>query len=441
MIREFLFKPVSSIPLSLWRILFGIVLIVECFGSILVGYTHLLFITPPVASFNFIGFDWMNCSPGYHLYGIYIVMGLLAVGITLGWKYRWMMSLFTVLWWWTYLMHKVSYNNHHYLMGLICILMTISPAVVNLSLDSRKGSAKRTNSIPGIYHYQFVALLFIVYTYAAMAKLYPDWLHGVLIEEWFKPKHDFPVIGGFYRWAYTKYLVAWGGIAFDFLVIPALIYKPTRNAAFVIGIFFHVTNSITFQIGTFPYMMIASAVFFYPESVLTKRFRLKPNLSSTTRPTGNTRLILIFYSLFFLLQIALPLRHHLIPGDVLWTEEGHRLSWRMMLRSKSGYIRFTIVDQDGNRTFHDHQADLSEHQAGMLPTHPDLIWQYCQRLKRIYGDEAEIYVRSRVSLNYREAQDMIDPTYNMAKASWHPFRRSEWVLDGPDRSFSSRQRF
>ncbi|WP_316930169.1 HTTM domain-containing protein [Leeuwenhoekiella sp. MAR_2009_132] len=36
------------------------------------------------------------------------------------------------------------------------------------------------------------------------------------------------------------------------------------------------------------------------------------------------------------MQLELPLRHWIIKDDVLWTEEGHRLSWRMMLRSKGG---------------------------------------------------------------------------------------------------------
>ena len=49
--------------------------------------------------------------------------------------------------------------------------------------------------------------------------------------------------------------------------------------------------------------------------------------------------------LYFIIQIALPLRHLAIKDDVLWTEEGHRLSWRMMLRSKTGYTTMYTLDK------------------------------------------------------------------------------------------------
>jgi hypothetical protein len=47
---------------------------------------------------------------------------------------------------------------------------------------------------------------------------------------------------------------------------------------------------------------------------------------------------------WLILQLGLPFRHFLIPGDANWTEEGHRFSWRMMLRSKVGVARLTLFD-------------------------------------------------------------------------------------------------
>ena len=58
----------------------------------------------------------------------------------------------------------------------------------------------------------------------------------------------------------------------------------------------------------------------------------------------NTVVVSLLLLIHFVVQLALPLRHHFIQGDVLWTEEGHRLSWRMMLRTRQGSIQFFITD-------------------------------------------------------------------------------------------------
>ena len=55
----------------------------------------------------------------------------------------------------------------------------------------------------------------------------------------------------------------------------------------------------------------------------------------------------LFFVPFFFVQLVLPLRHHFIKGDVLFTEEGHRLSWRMMLRERVGRLNIKIVNTNG----------------------------------------------------------------------------------------------
>jgi hypothetical protein len=75
---------------------------------------------------------------------------------------------------------------------------------------------------------------------------------------------------------------------------------------------------------------------------------------------------------------------------------------------------------------------LTSKQADRIATRPDMIWQFVQRLKREYRergiDPVEIHVVSRVSLNGRPRQPLIDPDYDMAKAEWHYFSHDEWVL-------------
>jgi vitamin K-dependent gamma-carboxylase len=60
------------------------------------------------------------------------------------------------------------------------------------------------------------------------------------------------------------------------------------------------------------------------------------------------------------IQLILRIRHHFIKGSELVTEEGHRLSLRMILREKSGYIRFKIVDNDTKKdTYYCYNKNLT----------------------------------------------------------------------------------
>ncbi|MBD3725301.1 MAG: HTTM domain-containing protein, partial [Flavobacteriaceae bacterium] len=82
-------------------------------------------------------------------------------------------------------------------------------------------------------------------------------------------------------------------------------------------------------------------------------------------------------------QLLLPLRHYFIKGDVLWTEEGHRLSWRVMLRERTGKLNIKIVDNITKKeSFYDYHKKLTYIQAKQLAVCPDLLWQYCQRIKK-----------------------------------------------------------
>jgi hypothetical protein len=428
-IQSSLFKPIDHVQITVWRILFGLVLVFECFGSNLVGWTKEVFTGPPHITFNFIGFDWLQPIDGIGMFVYFGLMGLLAIAITLGWHYRIVMPLFTLGWAGLYFMHKTSYNNHHYLMLLLCILMTFTPANANLSMDAKQGRTKRLQYLPAIFKWQFLFLFLIVYTYASVAKWYPDWMSGRVSELMFSSKKDMPVLGAIYRWELTPLFVAWGGILYDLFVIPALLYKPTRKLAFITSIAFHIFNSVTFQIGTFPYMMIGASVLFFPPATVTKLFRIKTYsdaIQKTTYTSQHKHIVSVLFCLFMLIQVMLPLRHFAIPGNVFYTEEGHRLSWRMMLRIKYGNIGFNILKK-GQPIAHDAKDHLTVGQYRALATHPDMIWQYCQYLKKLYGQDIEIYVNAWVSLNNRPFRQLIDPNVDMAKAPWHVWGHEDWI--------------
>ena len=160
----------------------------------------------------------------------------------------------------------------------------------------------------------------------------------------------------------------------------------------------------------------------------------------------NTTAIKFLLAIYFCIQIVLPIRHWFIKDDVLRTEEGHRLSWRMMLRSKTGIINFSVIDKaTGKATIINHQKMLSEKQARMIATKPDVIWQFTQHLKNKYeseGKDVEIYVvNSRISINGGAFKPFINPDVDLTTINWSTFRHSDWILDPPKERHTIEQEF
>jgi hypothetical protein len=276
--------------------------------------------------------------------------------------------------------------------------------------------------------------LFIVYTYAAIAKLYPDWLDTTVIANLMRGKQSYIIVGDLLQQKWVHYILAYGGILFDGLIVPLLLFKPTRKYAFIASIFFHLFNSFVFQIGIFPYLSLAFTLFFFPSEIIQKHvLKKKPFYikDEVVIPKLKTPLLVLFF-IYFLIQIGLPLRHHFIEDDVLWTEEGHRLSWRMMLRTKVGQTNYWVENKEtGKRLKIDLDYYLSAKQKRSASTKPDVIWQFSQRLKEEFkkeGQDIAVYVSSRVSVNGKPYKTFLNPDIDMANVEWDVFKHSFWVL-------------
>lgn len=433
--HKFLFKQIDNSSLIVFRILFGLLIFLESVGAIFTGWIKRTLIDPEY-TFTVIGFEWLQPLPGNGMYFYYLLMGVLGLFVMLGYKYRWSMLGFTLLWTATYLMQKASYNNHYYLLILISAFMCMVPANRYLSIDAKKNPEITSYKMPNWAKWVFIIQMAIVYTYGSIAKLYPDWLNTTVIEQLMMTKAHYYVIGDVLQQKWVHYILAYGGIAFDGLIIPLLLFKPTRKIAFICGIFFHLFNAIVFQVGIFPFLSLAFCLFFFEDNTIHKLFlKKKPFYSAeeVITPTIAVKLKPIFY-VYFCIQILLPLRHWLIPGDVLRTEEGHRLSWRMMLRTKSGGINYKVVDKEtGKSTFIDYRSLVSPKQYRMLSTKPDVIWQFIQRLKAKYKDEGKdvaIYaINSKISVNGGKYTPFINPEIDLATVEWNTFMHSDWILD------------
>ncbi|WP_452226803.1 HTTM domain-containing protein [Lacinutrix cladophorae] len=433
MLNSFLFKHIDNSPLIVFRIIFGLLCFLESVGAIFTGWVNRAFIEPKF-TFTFIGFEWLQPLPGNGMYFYYLIMGLFGFLIMIGYKYRFSVIMFTLMWTTTYLMQKASYNNHYYLLILLSAIMAFLPANKYYSIDAKQNPEIQSNSMPQWCSWVFILQMFIVYTYGSIAKIYPDWLDASVMEIFMSGKKHYHIIGDFLQQKWLHYFLAYGGILYDGLVVPFLLYKPTRRIAFLGSIFFHLFNSIVFQVGIFPYLALGFSLFFFNPKTIKNIFFKKKEFyedAEIIEPKFKKSLIAVF-SIYFIFQLALPLRQHFIKDNVLWTEEGHKMSWRMMLRSKKAHISFKVRDKEENKTVFVKLDDyLSRKQKRLISTHPDVMWQFAQKLKKEYtkkGKDISVFITCNVSVNGRPYEKLINSEVDIAAVPWNTFKHSEWIL-------------
>ena len=149
--------------------------------------------------------------------------------------------------------------------------------------------------------------------------------------------------------------------------------------------------------------------------------------------TFRQKLVVGFIAVWIGLQILVPLRYLFYPGNVSWTEEGHRFAWMMKLRDKDAEARFTVRDPATGRQWRvSNERFLKRHQIGEMESRPDMILQFAHHLVRVWEKErgvAGVEVRARVcaSLNGRKAELLIDPERNLARIERN-LRHADWIL-------------
>lgn len=429
-----LFKSVDNAPLILFRIFFGLMFVFESFGALATGWVTRNLVEPRT-NFTFIGFEFLTNLMGDYMYVHFAIMGVLAFGVTFGYKYRFSIITMTIMWAMVYFMQKTSYNNHYYLMMLVGIIMSFLPANRFASVDARLNPSIKKNYMPNWILLVFIIQISCVYFYATVAKFYPDWLDGTVTGNMYRRMKKFPAFTELFQNHYFHLFIAYVGIAFDGLIVPALLWKRTRIFAVVLSLIFHISNSITLEIGVFPYFALALCVFFFPpEQIRRVFFKKKQPLDETTPVVDleSKKVFQYFFIPYLIIQVLLPIRHWFIKGDVLWTEEGHRLSWRMMLRNRSGYARFHVVDKaTGEKLPFKMDEFYNKKQRARINT-PDMIWQAAQYIKSEFakeGKDVSVFAASSyVSINSKPGCQLIDPEVDLTTLEWSHLKHHDWIL-------------
>ena len=357
----------------------------------------------------------------------------------LGLAYRVSATLFFLGFTYAFLLEQARYLNHFYLICLISFLMIFLPAHRAASLDALWRPSIRSDTAPAWTIWLLRAQIGIVYFYGGLAKLNVDWFRGEPFRTWLARRTDFPIIGSLFTDEWMVWVLNYGGLLLDLLIVPLLLWRRTRVFAFGTAVLFHLMNVRLFSIGIFPWFMIAATALFFPPGWPRHLFRrFWPALdgeqpeSRPTAPLGrHEQVTLVLVGLYLAVQLFVPLRHFLYPGEVSWTEEGHRFAWRMKLRDKDASAEFVVsIPAEARTWLVDPEDHLTYWQADKMSTRPDMILQFAHYLadsmrKTGYG-RVEIRARVEASLNGREERLLIDPTVDLA-AEPRSLKPASWI--------------
>jgi len=441
-LKSYLETPVEAAPLAVFRIVFGGMMFLSVLRFWSYGWIDKLYVRPQFF-FSYYGFDWIK-PIGNYTYLIFAVCALTAVMVSIGYKYRMAIILFFLSFTYIELMDKTTYLNHYYFISILAFLMIFLPANAYYSVDALQHPQKSFQKIPAWTINSIKLLLGIVYIYAGLAKLNSDWLlEAMPLKIWLPSKFDVPLLGDFFRFEWVHYAFSWGGAAYDLCIPFLLLCRKTRPFAFVMVVIFHLITRVLFPIGMFPYIMIVSSLIFFDAGVHHKLLGYLDRLLKLGKQRSDTCTILVYGStagnrlkyavllVFFGIQLLLPWRYLAYPGELFWTEEGYRFSWRVMLMEKSGYAQFKIMDgKTGSYFYVDNTDFLTPFQEKQMAFQPDFILEYAHFLKDHFKKDGhkniQVFVESYVSLNGRLSTPMIDPKVDLA-AQKESFEHKPWI--------------
>ncbi|QCX00794.1 HTTM domain-containing protein [Aggregatimonas sangjinii] len=445
--EKYIFKSVEAAPLAVFRILFGLMMLLSIVRFWSYGWIQKLYIEPKLF-FSYYGFEWVK-PLGDYTYLIFLICALSAIFVAVGYKYKLAILTFFLSFTYIELMDKTTYLNHYYFISALSFLMLFLPANVYFSADAKRNPKIAFQRVPAWTLNSIKLLLGIVYFYAGLAKLNSDWLFKAMpLKIWLPSKFDIPLLGDLLSQEWVQYAFSWAGAGYDLAIPFLLLYRKTRVMAFALVVVFHVLTRVLFPIGMFPYIMIISTLIFFDAgfhhkvlAFISKIFGIAKRTYDTNKDLlrkngGLPQFKYVVIILFFVFQLLVPFRYLLYPGELFWTEEGYRFSWRVMLTEKSGYAQFKVVDGESGRWFYVDNTDfLTPFQEKQMAFQSDFMLEFAHYLKKHFEKDGhknvQVYVDSQVALNGRLSTTFIDPTANLAQEN-ESFEHKKWIIPFKD---------
>ena len=414
------FAPIHSSSLAAYRIFFGLLNAIGLVRFWYLGWIERCFIEPQYF-FKYYGFSWVEVWPGQGIYIHFALLILVCVFLSLGLFTRLMSFLFFIGFTYIELLDQSNYLNHYYLISLLGFINIFLPLSARWSLDNKFGFTQFSEFVPAWTLGLLRAQIGTVYFFAGLAKVGSDWLlQAQPLNIWLTALTDMPVLGWAFAQTWSHFAMSWMGFLFDISIVFWLLNARTRPFAYAVVVVFHLATYALFPIGMFPFIMMFSALVFFPPDWpmrwvgKSESDYFPSNIRFQFRPA-------IIVSVFFYMAVqwALPLRHHLYPGDELWSEEGMRFAWKVMIREKNSEAVFRVQDLDSNQIWYVSGSQyLMRHQELEMSNTPDMLLEFAHFLKAEFakrGKRVAVFAETMTSFNGRRAQPLVDPNVDLSQ--------------------------
>ena len=422
-------------------------------------------------------------------------LGALAVcslGIALGLCCRTCCVAFALLYTYFVLCERTMFNNHYYLYILIATQLAIADTCHLLAVGGAfSGRAQK----PQVWQVWLLRLqLCIVYFYAGVAKCNADWLlHHEPMRT--KLRDEAAVYTPSLRWLLASPSfaqgVSIGGVVFDLAIGPMLLHPRSRGLAALLATGFHMSNSMLWSLGEFPWVMAITSLLFFDHVPLSNALLARAGGRCEERGGGGSEVAsgkthggsndvdnrgdrgVVKYDttashpsarwmalgvIFGILQLLLPLRPALASGfdmiDAVHTKTHTLLSWRMMAVSTRNFINISLRSEALGGSFQmmrtynrlavrlpngsRHHLQLSDwllpRQAGYMPYTPHMLLQFAQaavyqlRVCRTAAARCRVEGDLWSSINDRPLQRFVSPQADLSAVRVPLLQRPEWVM-------------
>jgi hypothetical protein len=245
-----LFVEVDVSALVVFRAMFGLIMLVECWRFWSKGWIERHYVVPQFF-FKYYGFEWVEPWAGDGMYWHFGALAVLSLLIMLGVLYRLAAVLFFLAFTYVFLLDQARYLNHFYLVVLVSFLLIFVPA-----------NRSWRDTAPAWSVWLFRLQFEVMYLYAGIVKVNADWLRLEPMGMWLARRDDWPLLGELFLQDWVVALASYGAIALHLVGAPLLLVKATRGWVMALYFAFHLMNHFLFSIGIFPWLAMAGTLLF-----------------------------------------------------------------------------------------------------------------------------------------------------------------------------------
>lgn len=400
-------EPVSGAGLRLLRVVAGSLVALTCGRALVHGWIDTLWIaTPGRLPYPMLG--WVPVPPRGVLVGLVALCGMAGAAAALGIAQRALLGVAAGGMLWLGALDAAAYLNHEVLLVTLAALLAILPA---------------GRRVPRWAVLAPRVLVGSVYLWAAVAKLDASWLAGRPLHLWLATHADLQLVGPLLVRPQVAPVLAWTGLAFDLLVVPALAWRRTRVAALVVVVLFHAATALLFPLGVFPWLMVGAAL----GAFAPRGLPLVPGVGREATGGGwGTHRRLAAAALVSLCALA-PVRA-VLPGSRPAVDgTGDHLAWRVMDHDRAGFVTWIVTDRATGATWEEPASDrLAPHQVRQLGATVSLLPGAARAVRAAWareGRDVEVRAEAVLSVDGRRAVTVADPAVDLSRVGWsvgHP---------------------